>query len=64
MRTTIDLADNWEEAAKELGTRGKTETVNRALEEIIARRQRRAAIDTFRSLELELDTDTMDQAWR
>ena len=63
MRTTIDLDDNWEEVAQVLGTHGKTETVNRALEHVLAERRRARAVETFRSLSLDLDPETMRGAW-
>lgn len=64
MRTTIDLTDDRQEAATALGTRGKTETVNAALEEIVARRRREEAVDAFRRLPLDLDDDSvMEAAW-
>ncbi|WP_406281569.1 type II toxin-antitoxin system VapB family antitoxin [Nocardia sp. NBC_00881] len=63
MRTTIDLTDDWAEAAKVLGTTGKTETVNRALQHVLAERRRAQAVETLRSVRLDLDSDTMRGAW-
>lgn len=63
MRTTIDLDDNWEEVAQILGTHGKTETVNCALAHVLAERRRVQAVETFRSLQLDLDPGTMRGAW-
>lgn len=39
-RITIDLDVDWEEVARLLGTRGKTETVNRALAHVLAKHRR------------------------
>jgi Arc/MetJ family transcription regulator len=64
MRTTIDLDDQWIEAAQVLGTSGKSETVNRALHEVVATYRRAQAVETLRSLHLDLDTETMKRAWR
>ncbi|MCP2319955.1 antitoxin of type II TA system, VapB [Nocardia amikacinitolerans] len=63
MRTTIDLTDDWEEAARVLGTRGKSETVNRALAHVLAERRRAQAVETFRTVNLDLDPETMRGAW-
>lgn len=64
MRTTIDLDDAWTEVARVLGTQGKTETVNRALHEVITRHRREQAVEVFRSVPLDLEEETMTQAWR
>jgi Arc/MetJ family transcription regulator len=64
MRTTIDLDDQWAEAAQVLGTSGKSETVNRALREIVAAHRRSQVVETLRSLHLDLDAETMERAWR
>jgi Arc/MetJ family transcription regulator len=64
MRTTIDLDEQWVEAAQVLGTSGKSETVNRALSEVVAAHRRAQAVETFRSLHLDLDAETMDRAWQ
>lgn len=63
MRTTIDLSDDWRDVADLLGTTGKSETVNRALGLVLEQRRRAQAVDTFRSVRLELDQDTMRGAW-
>ncbi|GGL30753.1 type II toxin-antitoxin system VapB family antitoxin [Nocardia jinanensis] len=63
MRTTIDLDENWEEVARILGTHGKTETVNRALAHVLDERRRAQAVETFRTLQLDLDPETMRGAW-
>lgn len=63
MRTTIDLGDQWVEAAQVLGTEGKSETVNRALSEVVAAHRRAQAVDTLRSVRLDLDDETMRDAW-
>ncbi|MFR9750721.1 type II toxin-antitoxin system VapB family antitoxin [Nocardia sp. 004] len=63
MRTTIDLDDDWEEVAQVLGTHGKTETVNRALAHVLAERRRAQAVETFRTVDLDLDSETMRGAW-
>jgi Arc/MetJ family transcription regulator len=63
MRTTIDLDEQWVEAAQVLGTSGKSETVNRALSEVVAAHRRAQAVETFRSLHLDLDAETIDRAW-
>lgn len=63
MRTTIDLDDSWEEVAEVLGTHGKSETVNRALAHILAERRRAQAAETFRTIQLDLDPETMRGAW-
>lgn len=64
MRTTIDLDDQWVEAAQVLGTTGKSETVNRALHEVLSAHRRAQAVETLRSLHLDLDAETMASAWR
>ncbi|MBL1077444.1 type II toxin-antitoxin system VapB family antitoxin [Nocardia sp. 2] len=63
MRTTIDLADDWEEAAKVLGTEGKTATVNAAISRVIAEHRRGEAASILASVELDLDDETMREAW-
>lgn len=62
-RTTIDLADDWAEAAEVLGTTGKTETVNRALAHVLSERRRAQALEALRTVQLDLDPDTMRAAW-
>lgn len=64
MRTTIDLDDQWKEVAEVLGTSGKSETVNRALAQVLAHHRRLEAVEIFRSIRLDLDDDTMEGAWR
>lgn len=64
-RTVIDLTDEWAEAARELGTKSKAETVNRAIDEVVAARRRRDAVEVFRRVRLDLDDpDVMTAAWR
>ncbi|WP_169811112.1 type II toxin-antitoxin system VapB family antitoxin [Nocardia amamiensis] len=63
MRTTIDLDEDWEEVAQVLGTHGKTETVNRALAHVLAEHRRARALETFRTVQLDLDPETMRGAW-
>ncbi|MFD6316106.1 type II toxin-antitoxin system VapB family antitoxin [Streptomyces nigra] len=53
-RTVIDLDDDaLEAAAKELGTSTKTDTVNTALREIVARNRRLRALDELQDLAAE-----------
>lgn len=49
-----------------LGTKGIKETIDRALDEVVALAARRRALGRLRSLEgLDLDDpDVMDEAWR
>lgn len=63
MRTTIDLNDDWEEVARVLGTHGKADTVNSALAHVLAERRRAQAVETFRTVRLDLDPETMRGAW-
>ncbi|WP_306369700.1 type II toxin-antitoxin system VapB family antitoxin [Nocardiopsis sp. CC223A] len=64
-RTVIDLdEDALAAAAEELGTTTKVETVNRALREIAARRRSHRFIDLIGDLDLDLDEQTMGEAWR
>ncbi|MFE2067401.1 type II toxin-antitoxin system VapB family antitoxin [Streptomyces sp. NPDC059467] len=61
-RTVIDLDDEaLEEAAKELGTTTKRDTVNTALREVTARYRRLRALDEARELAAEgaLDVDLL-----
>ena len=64
MRTTIDLDVVWVEAARVLGTSGKTETVNAALAAVVEQARRLRAVETFRTVRLDLDEATMSGAWR
>ncbi|MFG3186751.1 MULTISPECIES: type II toxin-antitoxin system VapB family antitoxin [Streptomyces] len=53
-RTVIDLDDDaLEAAAKELGTSTKTDTINTALREIVARNRRLRALDELQDLAAE-----------
>jgi Arc/MetJ family transcription regulator len=64
-RTTIDLDGRWADASQELGTHGKSETVNAALAEVLLRRERRTAAEALRDVRLDLDDeDAMAGAWR
>ncbi|MBN0044729.1 type II toxin-antitoxin system VapB family antitoxin [Streptomyces actuosus] len=61
-RTVIDLDDEaLEEAAKELGTTTKRETINTALREVTARYRRLRALDEARELVADgaLDMDLL-----
>jgi Arc/MetJ family transcription regulator len=61
----IDLDDDaLATAAEGLGTTSKVETVNRALREIAARRHSLRFLDLVEELDLELDEQTMKEAWR
>jgi Arc/MetJ family transcription regulator len=66
-RTTIVIDDALLEQARTiLGTRGIKDTIDRALEEVIAFDARRAFIERMKTLEgLDLaDEEVMRQAWR
>lgn len=64
-RTVIDIdEDALSVAAEELGTKTKVETVNRALREVAARRKSHAFLDLVEELDLDLDEQTMKEAWR
>jgi Arc/MetJ family transcription regulator len=64
-RTVIDLdEDALAVAAEELGTTTKVETVNRALREVAARRRSHQFLDLIGEMELDLDEQTMGEAWR
>ncbi|XHM62583.1 type II toxin-antitoxin system VapB family antitoxin [Streptomyces nigra] len=52
-RTVIDLDDALEAAAKELGTSTKTQTMNTALREIVARNRRLRALNELQDLAAE-----------
>ncbi|MFK4865900.1 type II toxin-antitoxin system VapB family antitoxin [Streptomyces sp. CSMPJR101] len=53
-RTVIDLDDDaLEAAAKQLGTSTKTDTINTALREIVARNRRLRALDELQDLAAE-----------
>jgi len=66
-RTTLDLDEDLvAEAGAILGTSGVSDTVQRALEEVVARDARRRFIDrlqNMRGLDLD-DPEVMRQAWR
>jgi Arc/MetJ family transcription regulator len=65
-RTLIDIDDDALAAAAEvLGTKTKVATVNRALAEIAARRQRMAFLDVLDEAASDLsDPEVMRGAWR
>lgn len=65
MRTTFTIDDElFQEAAEQLGTHGRSETVNRALEEVVATHRRHAAAAMLDELELDLSEENMQGAWR
>jgi Arc/MetJ family transcription regulator len=65
-RTLVDIDDQaLADAAAELGTSTKVETVNRALAEIAARPRRLAFLEGLRVAEDDLgDVEVMRGAWR
>jgi len=65
-RTIIDIDDSALEAAmRELGTKTKVETVNKALADVGERRQRLAFLDHLTAADDDLgDSDLMEDAWR
>jgi Arc/MetJ family transcription regulator len=66
-KTTLVIDDAKLERARELlGTKGIRETIDRALDEVIALDMRRRFADRLRAMDgLDLDdSDVMDQAWR
>ena len=66
-KTTLDVDDAKVEAAKQvLGTRTLRDTVDRALDSVIAADTRRRTIERLRRMEgLDLDKpEVMDAAWR
>jgi hypothetical protein len=66
-KTTLVVDDSKLERARELlGTKGIRETIDRALDEVIALDMRRRFADRLRAMEgLDLDdSEVMDQAWR
>lgn len=66
-KTTLVIDDAKLERARELlGTKGIRDTIDRALDEVIALDMRRRFADRLRAMEgLDLDdSDVMDQAWR
>lgn len=65
-RTVIDIDDSALAAAmRELGTKTKVETVNRALADVGERAQRLAFLDHLASAEDDLaDPAVMGDAWR
>jgi Arc/MetJ family transcription regulator len=65
-RTLIDIDDEaLAAAARELGTKTKVETVNRALAEVAARSARLAALERIRTSDDDVsDRQVMDAAWR
>ncbi len=66
-KTTLEVDDALvAQASAILGTRGLKATVQRALEEVVAREGRRRFVDRLRHMKgLDLDRpDVIDQAWR
>ncbi|WP_116246397.1 type II toxin-antitoxin system VapB family antitoxin [Nocardiopsis sp. FIRDI 009] len=64
-RTVIDIDDKaLAAAAEELGTKSKVETVNKALREVAARRRSHEFLDLIEGMDLDLDEQTMKEAWR
>lgn len=65
-RTLIDVDDAaLEAAARELGTKTKVETVNRALNEIASRSARLAFLEELRTADDDLGDDAVTSAaWR
>ena len=66
-KTTLDVDDAKVEAAKQvLGTRTLRDTVDRALDSVIAADTRRRTIERLRRMDgLDLDKpEVMDAAWR
>ena len=65
-RTVIDIDDSALEAAmRELGTKTKVATVNRALADVAERSQRLAFLDHLAEAEDDLgDSHLMADAWR
>lgn len=66
-KTTLDVDDAKVEAAKQvLGTRTLRDTVDRALDSVLAADTRRRTIERLRRMEgLDLDKpEVMDAAWR
>lgn len=64
-RTLVDVDDDaLAEAARELGTTTKVETINRALREVATRSERLAALEHLRTGADDLDNaEIMDAAW-
>ncbi|MGP3957131.1 type II toxin-antitoxin system VapB family antitoxin [Nonomuraea sp. 3N208] len=61
MRTVIDIdADLFDEAAEELGTKGREATVTAALEHFARRHRQREAVAAILSMDLDRSAD----AWR
>lgn len=55
-RITVDVNDEWLEAAKEvLGTDTKVATINEALHSFAVRRQARDIVSAFDSVQVEFD---------
>lgn len=66
-KTTLDVDDAKVDAAKQvLGTKTLKDTVDRALDTVLAADTRRRTIDRLRRMDgLDLDKpDVMDAAWR
>ena len=66
-KTTIELDDELvQQAAEALGTRGLKATVQRALEEAVARKRRLEFIEQLTTMDgLDLDKpEVMERAWR
>ncbi|MFI7706271.1 type II toxin-antitoxin system VapB family antitoxin [Nonomuraea sp. NPDC049480] len=58
MRTVIDIdEDLFDEAAEELGTKGRKATVNAALEHFARRRRQREAVAAILSMDLDYSAE-------
>jgi Arc/MetJ family transcription regulator len=65
MRTVIDLDDEaLRLAAEELGTTSKVATVNAALRRVAEQRASRLMTNDLLEMDLDLDENTMREAWR
>lgn len=65
MRTVLDIDDEaLKLAAEELGTTSKVATVNAALRRIAEQRASRLMLDDLLGMDLELEQETMRNAWR
>lgn len=65
MRTVIDIDDEaMRLAAEELGTTSKVATVNAALRRIAEQRASRLMMVDLLHIDLDLDDETMKNAWR
>ena len=65
MRTVIDIDDDaLRLAAEELGTTSKVATVNAALRRVAEQRASRLMVADILQMDLDLEQETMSQAWR